>query len=650
MEKYEDMTNQQLVEAFKNYHETIRVSRSNIGFYIRNHNKELYAEIEKRTAKLSQYKRISNGIIRDVSIFERIYCLEHGLDDRPMCKECNEKHVGFMIHKNAYCDYCSQYCQKHSSIPAYKGIQTKKQKYGEDNVVNQKKAHETRMSKYGSHHPKDYAKKVKATKKKNHGDENYVNAEKMKQTVDRHIKENPSYYYDREQKTKQTKIANGHDPNWNNRKKFKETIAMFSDEKKESIVEKRKQTCLDDYGVESIAHLDAVKQQKTQTCLDKYGKTTFLATEECQTKSKIAKKRQAWKYFTNECKDIQPLFTEEEFMNCQMNERQKTWRWKCKKCGHEFIATWSNWSTRKCPKCFPRNFRGMQTEVEDFIKSLCVGHDVTIDGKNVLENSRQLDIYIEDLKLAIEFNGLFWHNSDLGAHGRSPTPMMYHYGKSIECESKGIQLVHIFEDEWKTNEKLCKSKLKKIAFPEKVRHIDANLCAVIKDINNEMKHKMLCKYSFFGDDGSSVQYGLVYNGHLVAMMTFSKARNNQQQCQWQILNYVEVNTFIIDNGFGALLDAFAKDYNATSIRLYASFDWATKSTYAKWMDFIACQDPRLYWTHNGERIKGTAISKDNAHSILETYDDTKPFQQNMNDNGYLRIYDSGTLVFEKKTK
>ena len=86
--------------------------------------------------------------------------------------------------------------------------------------------------------------------------------------------------------------------------------------------------------------------------------------------------------------------------------------------------------------------------------------------------------------------------------------------------------MHIFEDEWRDNVKLCKSKLKKIAFPEKVMHIDANLCSVTKDISNEMKHKMHYKYSFYRNDGSSIQYGLIYNRHLVAMMTLSKARNN----------------------------------------------------------------------------------------------------------------------------
>ena len=40
----------------------------------------------------------------------------------------------------------------------------------------------------------------------------------------------------------------------------------------------------------------------------------------------------------------------------------------------------------------------------------------------------------------------------------------------------------------------------------------------------------------------------------------------------------------------------------------------------------------------------------NAKSILDSYDDSKTFVQNMNANKYFRIYDSGTLIFGKKFK
>ena len=86
-----------------------------------------------------------------------------------------------------------------------------------------------------------------------------------------------------------------------------------------------------------------------------------------------------------------------------------------------------------------------------------------------------------------------------------------------------------------------------------------------------------------------------------------------------------MNSVIIDNGFGKLLDEFVKDLKADRIRLYSSFDWITKDTYSKWMNFIGLQDPHLYWAHNGERIKGTAISTNNASSILESYDAAKSF-------------------------
>lgn len=650
MNKFEDMTNEELVTAFYQFWKETGVSRSNIGFYVRNHHKELYAEIKQRTIKLNQYKRKHKNVIRDVSFFERIYCLEHNLDDRPMCKECKTKHVaGFIPCKNAYCEYCCQQCERHSSIQAQKGLETKKQKYGKDNITNNKKAYKTRLDKYGSYHSKDYASKVKATKKRRHGDENYINVEKMKQTVEQHKKENPNYYYDREQKTKQTKVANGHDPNWNNREKFKKTLARFTDEKKESIKQRRKNTCLADYGYEFPMQSPQIKENARQTNISTYGvASTFNLPKSRENMSKAIRQK-AWDLFQAEAHGIVPLVSEEEFVNNTSIDTKKTlMRWKCKTCGHEFEHTWANWH-KKCPKCFPQNYKGMQTEVEDFVKSICSSIEVRRDCKSVLSNARQLDIYIPSLSTAIEFNGLFWHNSDRGAHGRKPTPMMYHYNKSKECEEKGIRLVHIFEDEWLANCKLCKSKLAKLLCPDQIKHIDGGQCYVDKHINALAKHRMLCKYSFDGDDGSSVQYGLKHNGHLVAMMTFSKTRNNKQY-EWQVLNYIEVNSFIVDNGFKTLLSCFIDDFSPASIAMYASRDWTSKEDFIDTLDYVSIKKPRLFWAYGNCRIKGSSITSVNAHSFLQEYDSTKSFLENMNSNGYWRIYDSGTILFEKHFK
>lgn len=53
----------------------------------------------------------------------------------------------------------------------------------------------------------------------------------------------------------------------------------------------------------------------------------------------------------------------------------------------------------------------------------------------------ELDIYIPDLKLAIEYNGIYYHST---IHGTTPE---YHLNKSMLCRKKGIRLVHIYEFE-----------------------------------------------------------------------------------------------------------------------------------------------------------------------------------------------------------
>lgn len=67
--------------------------------------------------------------------------------------------------------------------------------------------------------------------------------------------------------------------------------------------------------------------------------------------------------------------------------------------------------------------------------------------KQILFNTKsiiypyELDIYLPDIKLAIEFNGIYYHSI---YHGTSKE---YHLNKSLRCREKGIRLIHIYEFE-----------------------------------------------------------------------------------------------------------------------------------------------------------------------------------------------------------
>lgn len=112
---------------------------------------------------------------------------------------------------------------------------------------------------------------------------------------------------------------------------------------------------------------------------------------------------------------------------------------KCNECGKYFtIEANSLLQGHGCPH-HNRNNSKAEQEIADYIKQL--GFNVTQNERAVLPSHKELDIYIPSHKIAIEYDGLFWHNENI--KGKD-----YHLNKTIECQENGIKLFHVFEDEW----------------------------------------------------------------------------------------------------------------------------------------------------------------------------------------------------------
>lgn len=104
-----------------------------------------------------------------------------------------------------------------------------------------------------------------------------------------------------------------------------------------------------------------------------------------------------------------------------------------------------------CPKC-SFNISKAEIELQNYIKSL--GYNIISNKKNIIK-SYELDIYIPELNVAIEFNGFWWHYDR-----RNPVCRQkgYHGLKSKTCREQGIKLLHIREDLWLNN----KIRMKKV--------------------------------------------------------------------------------------------------------------------------------------------------------------------------------------------
>ena len=111
---------------------------------------------------------------------------------------------------------------------------------------------------------------------------------------------------------------------------------------------------------------------------------------------------------------------------------------------------------------FPLGEQGMvskgEKEVLEFVKSIYSGTIIENDRTKMTPNdengwieNHELDIWLPDIKVAIEFNGTYWHTL--------PNIVESDKFKKIQCESKGIRLLTISESDWNNEQDICKSKI-----------------------------------------------------------------------------------------------------------------------------------------------------------------------------------------------
>lgn len=117
--------------------------------------------------------------------------------------------------------------------------------------------------------------------------------------------------------------------------------------------------------------------------------------------------------------------------------------WMCK-YGHEWNATiHDRASGTGCPYCKTRFSSSFPEQaLFYYVKQLCP--DALNRYKDLFDNNMEFDVYIPSRKVAIEFDGAYWHNSD-EIHAKERF-------KYSVCQEHGIYLVRIKEEngtEWR---------------------------------------------------------------------------------------------------------------------------------------------------------------------------------------------------------
>lgn len=217
-----------------------------------------------------------------------------------------------------------------------------------------------------------------------------------------------------------------------------------------------KATCMERYGVENYAQSEEYKIKTAETCIERFGTVRYSQTDEFKNN---ATKRFISKLQTLVGNVLTIHIFDDKFVTFHCND-----------CEQE--STMIRYTLRDrirskihpCPVCRPQNISTGEEELSSFVKSIYGGE--VIDNTRTVINPYELDIFLPELMVALEFNGSYYH-----ADPRLFPNLKYVYRRPVSivrkrdadkirlCKSKGITLIVVWEYDWINDQDKIKNSI-----------------------------------------------------------------------------------------------------------------------------------------------------------------------------------------------
>lgn len=371
----------------------------------------------------------------------------------------NDAAEHFGIARSMFDKLCKDYgIRKDKSKSRYKGLETCKKKYGEDNIVNQRKCRETIIGKYGSM-------------------ENYYRQRK----------------------------------------------------------EKAEATNLERYGFRYKATADLITNHSEQylKCWHdaEYSKQYLMSHPKKPTVEELA----------NE-------------LNCSVNSV------------HLWIEKYDLGAYTTITKS------SYEQDIIEFVEGL--GLSVDRNNRTVL-GGQELDVYIPRKKVAIEFNGNYFH--DIEKVGKK-----YHFEKSYKCEQMGIRLIHVYQYQW--DDPIKRDILKSIitnAVGKNGNIVYARKCE-LRELTKKDVERFSVENSLHGHRNASVYLGLFHDGELLEVMSFGKAFFSRDgSIDYECIRSITKKYTTVVGGMNKLFSYFIKKYKPKKILYYVDYNTHTGNSMGK---------------------------------------------------------------------
>ena len=533
------------------------------------------------------------------SFSEKIYLVEN---NKSFCKVC-KSNVKFLSYKRGYRDYCSKSCSNND--PDLVALKLKNYKI-------------SNLEKYGVENPSMLDSiKDKTSQSKLNLDYNEIDIKSKKTFMNKYGVENPSMLESIKKKKKETTIKN-----WGVENPFQSEL----------LKEKSKKKLLTKYGVDHPLKSDFIKESIKKTNIEKWGVDNYTKTSIyknlmfdkyhlCDIKTNLNSDRNYIKYIG--------LGQYELLCDCDKNHTYVT--------NSHLYHSRKSLNNKQCIICYPiKNSQSVkEKDLLQFIKSIYDGE--IISG---YRDGLEIDIYLPQLKLGFEFNGLYWHCEIFKTKN-------YHLDKLNHFKERDIKVINIWEDDWDFRNNIVKSQIKNWLGKTNTK-IWARKCEVrivddLKTIRSFLNDSHIQGYV-----SSSLKIGLFYENELVSLMTFDhfEGRKKMNDDDWNLSRFCNRTDINVIGGASKLLSYFKKIKKPNRIISFADKSWSTGELYYKLNFYLKSTSyPNYSYFIDKMRVNKQRYKK--SKLINMGFDENKSESKIMEDEfGSYKIFDCGQLKFE----
>ena len=283
-----------------------------------------------------------------------------------------------------------------------------------------------------------------------------------------------------------------------------------------------------------------------------------------------------------------------------------------------------------------------EREIRGILRVMCKGlnYDINYSERRALHGI-EIDIFIPQANLGIEYNGSYWHNE----FQKEPK---YHLNKTIEAIKHNICLVHLFDYEYFTDidKDIAIRFLKSRVYDQiKINVEDCTIVSLGEDKEKKKKNFLDNNYILRHKTDYSLNwynYAVYHNNDIVGTMSLYRSPYGTSD---YFINCVCYKPGISVDATERMINKFIRKYNPSSIGAYYDLSKALDNYFKDIKGFkkLCMEDPSVMYVSTGKKhaLAQFEVSKIAKENNVSTEDVVKQLLNNK----YYPVYDCGRLYY-----